>query len=520
MSRPVSSWHETARRRPAAVAAAVCAVIALVGFALPGGAAALRAGPGAGHAAVRPALSSVPLEPPEIESFSPVQGPVGTLVTVKGYWFAADAQVRFNGVVASSVRVTPFTQLECTVPAGATSGPITVSTSFGTGTSRASFTVTGAIASGWTGLQSGTTRTLRATAAVSAQKSWAVGDGGTIVVTADGGTTWRPQTSGTTADLRSVIFIDAVHGMAVGSSGTVLVTSDGGSSWDKAPAGTTTDLTSVAASGATAWVVGDSGAILVTHDGGGSWTEQESGTTADLSAVTSTDSTHAWATGENGTILATDDGGQTWRQQTSGTTADLTSVTMGGERSGWAVGDRGAIVVTGDGGTTWRPQTSGTTVDLASVTSSGTKLGWATGRGGTILVTGNGGTTWKPQPTGSTADLGGIDFADAKHGLVVGSGGVILATVTGGEAPRPMLLKLSPAAAKRKAAVVVSGLLFGSLRGTSSVKFGGKKCTAYLSWSDRRVVCRVPAKAKIGKVKVTVTTPAGTSNTRSFRVKR
>ena len=70
---------------------------------------------------------------------------------MKGYWFASDAQVRFNGTPATGVHVSSFQQLECTVPAGATSGPIAVTTSFGTGTSAASFTVTGTTTSGWTG---------------------------------------------------------------------------------------------------------------------------------------------------------------------------------------------------------------------------------------------------------------------------------------------------------------------------------------------------------------------------------
>jgi photosystem II stability/assembly factor-like uncharacterized protein len=113
-----------------------------------------------------------------------------------------------------------------------------------------------------------------------------------------------------------------------------------------------------------------------------------------------------------------------------------------------------------------------------------------------------------------------VDFADATHGLVVGSGGLILATISGGATPKPLVLKLSPSSAKRRAVVTVSGLLFGSARAGGFVKFGGKKCTKYLSWSDTRIVCRVPAKARVGKVKVTVTTTSGASNAKTFRVKR
>ena len=58
---------------------------------------------------------------------------------------------------------------------------------------------------------------------------WAVGAGGTVLNTQDGGNTWVTQTSGTTQDLQSVSFADANSGWAVGANGTILETSDGGS---------------------------------------------------------------------------------------------------------------------------------------------------------------------------------------------------------------------------------------------------------------------------------------------------
>nr|MCU0294777.1 YCF48-related protein [Candidatus Nanopelagicales bacterium] len=55
---------------------------------------------------------------------------------------------------------------------------------------------------------------------------WAVGDGGTILATSDGGATWTAQSSGTTENvLYGVAFTDASHGWAVGGGGTILATS-------------------------------------------------------------------------------------------------------------------------------------------------------------------------------------------------------------------------------------------------------------------------------------------------------
>ena len=85
---------------------------------------------------------------------------------------------------------------------------------------------------------------------------------------------------------------------------------------------------------------------------------------------------------------------------------------------------------------------------------------------------------------------------------------------------RSRLAMLKPVSGKRGATVTIKGQGFGASRGSSSVAFGGKKCTKYLSWSDTRIKCRVPAKAEYGTVKVRVRTAGGTSNTRTFKVKR
>jgi hypothetical protein len=84
----------------------------------------------------------------------------------------------------------------------------------------------------------------------------------------------------------------------------------------------------------------------------------------------------------------------------------------------------------------------------------------------------------------------------------------------------PTITKLNPTSGKRGAVVTISGSFFGARRGASWVKFGTTKCGTYVSWSDDRISCRVPSKATLGKLKVTVRTAAGASNARVFSVKR
>lgn len=78
---------------------------------------------------------------PNIISFNPPSGPVGTTVTITGTSFTGATSVNFNGVTAT-FKVNSDTQITATVPTGATTGPITVTTPGGTATSSTNFTVT------------------------------------------------------------------------------------------------------------------------------------------------------------------------------------------------------------------------------------------------------------------------------------------------------------------------------------------------------------------------------------------
>jgi hypothetical protein len=79
---------------------------------------------------------------PAISSFSPTSGKAGTIVTISGSAFTGATSVTFNGA-AAPFSVTSYSQITATVPAGATTGPIAVTTVGGTGASQSSFSVRG-----------------------------------------------------------------------------------------------------------------------------------------------------------------------------------------------------------------------------------------------------------------------------------------------------------------------------------------------------------------------------------------
>ena len=85
---------------------------------------------------------------PTFSGFSPASGPVSTLVTITGADFNVGTPVvRFNGVQATSVSVVNSSQLMAAVPAGATTGLISVTTTDGSDTNANLFYLPASITS-------------------------------------------------------------------------------------------------------------------------------------------------------------------------------------------------------------------------------------------------------------------------------------------------------------------------------------------------------------------------------------
>ena len=77
---------------------------------------------------------------PKIAGFSPSSGPVGTPVTINGQSFTQTTGVTFGGVTAAFT-VTSDTEITATVPTGAVTGRIDVTTPGGTAASATAFKV-------------------------------------------------------------------------------------------------------------------------------------------------------------------------------------------------------------------------------------------------------------------------------------------------------------------------------------------------------------------------------------------
>lgn len=96
---------------------------------------------------LRPLGTPPPPSPPSIISFIPTSGPIGTPVVITGSNFTGATSVTFNGTPALVFIVDADSQITATVPIGATTGKIAVTTPIGTGQSSTDFTVISLIVS-------------------------------------------------------------------------------------------------------------------------------------------------------------------------------------------------------------------------------------------------------------------------------------------------------------------------------------------------------------------------------------
>jgi uncharacterized repeat protein (TIGR03803 family) len=87
--------------------------------------------------------SNVPFRvSPQFKAFTPNKGPVATQVQLSGVSLSQTTQITFDGVATNAFTVDSDSQLTATVPAGATTGKIAITTAGGTATSSAVFKVT------------------------------------------------------------------------------------------------------------------------------------------------------------------------------------------------------------------------------------------------------------------------------------------------------------------------------------------------------------------------------------------
>jgi len=283
---------------------------------------------------------------------------------------------------------------------------------------------------GWTIQSSPTTQNLNGISFSDANTWIAVGDGGTIIRSSDGGMNWVIISSPVADALRGVC-MHGSFGLAVGISGRMVKTTNSGLSWTEIPRQTTRNLYSVSISDLMSVAVGNEGTILVSLDHGSTWSPHTAGTASILFGV-SVNGSSAVGVGGQGAVVMSVNGGSGWGLTVLGNqTTFFYSSSFVNSNTGWAVGSTATpgnvIIRSDDAGFVWSGQSVPTTEQLFGVSFASLDTGTAVGGNGTIIHTVDG-FNWVNQTSGTAQILNGVSFVTSVMGIAVGNSGTILRT--------------------------------------------------------------------------------------------
>lgn len=273
---------------------------------------------------------------------------------------------------------------------------------------------------------------------------WAVGTGGEIINTIDGGNSWQKQNSSTTNWLRQVEFWNKDIGWIVGFGGIVLRTTNGGLFWDKRIVSSDYYLEeSSFINTQKGWAVGwswnaDTGIVLSTTNGGLGWVNRTPSNIGRLFGVYFIDSLKGWiasgggAVFDIGEVYKTVDGGITWTLQISKPDDAFGKIIFVDSLTGWIASNNGLLKTT-DGGNNWEYKEVFKDFDVIwSFTFYNRNRGWANGLQGRFASTTDGGENWVTEPSRTSFTLYDVDFINENFGWSVGDFGIILHTKDSG----------------------------------------------------------------------------------------
>ena len=250
----------------------------------------------------------------------------------------------------------------------------------------------------------------------------AVGERGFAMLSDDAGKSWRAVGTPVSRTLTGVAFENDKLGVAVGHGGTLVRTEDGGGTWTEVPleeamGESLLGVTSLGSGKFAAY--GAFGFYFDSSDGGKTWTRRtviSEEFEAHISQVVPVGGT-LWLAGESGALAKSEDGGATFVAVPSPYTGSFFGMLVAPDGALVLYGMRGSVYRSVDGGVSWTRTEIGTTASFngGRVLSDGRIV--LVGNAGLVATSTNSAKSfdveWAPQGKGFSA------VVDAQGGLVV-----------------------------------------------------------------------------------------------------
>ena len=236
-------------------------------------------------------------------------------------------------------------------------------------------------------------------------------------------------------DYWGIYFINADTGWAVGEGGAVIKTTNGGQKWIWYESGIENTLRTVAAinNGQRVIAAGDGGIIIISEDAGETWNTIPSGTTDNIWNMQMITNDIGWMVGEGGTALKTSNGGLNWIQQPMPyPNVPYWDISFLDTLFGYVCSSSGIVLRTTNGGSNWQIQQAGDTRSLYTIYALDTLRASAGGFAGKVVYTTDGGSNWLTAGGGISApEINKIKFMNDIKGFLASSGGFFKSTDAG-----------------------------------------------------------------------------------------
>jgi photosystem II stability/assembly factor-like uncharacterized protein len=234
----------------------------------------------------------------------------------------------------------------------------------------------------WTGVPTPVTRTLTAVVFRDNLLGIAVGHGGSLVRTEDGGTSWKQVAIEEAGEdsLLGVTFLGGDHFAAYGAFGLYFDSQDAGQSWQRVTVFPEESeyydrhFSQVVTVGTALLLVGESGTLARSDDGGATWTQLASPYPGSFFGAIAAKDGSVVVYGMRGHIYRSGDVGATWQQVDLGTTASLNGGRQLPDGRILLVGNSGLLALSGDGGRSFAAHWARPGKGFASLASTDGKI--------------------------------------------------------------------------------------------------------------------------------------------------
>ncbi len=309
---------------------------------------------------------------------------------------------------------------------------------------------------------------------VNPNTGYAVGDGGTIIKTTNGGADWffcssekygkrnKISLAGNNivyiSDYNSiwkstneglnwtiipltfypdpVFFIDASTGFAGCSIGKILKTTDGGSNWNSySIAQLVNNILSIFFCDVNTGFLGVGGKIFKSTNSGVNWAvvyQDSLNNSRDYRSIVFVNQTTGYTVGNFGRVIKTTDSGNSWFQIASNYDYDLKSICAVNESRLISCGTKGKIIESTNQGITWTQTHSDPGFTFYSVHFAGESSVYAAGSKGITVKSTDAGDSWIKLSSGIYQNITKCYFADENTGFAACGNDTILKTTNSG----------------------------------------------------------------------------------------